>query len=231
MKVTCSVCQREFNGRSIQSRYCDSVCRAVGEKIAKQSRNSGEGKGWSKGLEKVPRRICQACGGRFRADPCRVARGGGKFCSNACRGAAIAVNPASYPQTQSRRGKGGKRPDLGDAYFRSAWEANYARYLNWLVSLGQIAGWDYEPETFQFDDIKRGSRFYTPDFRVRGTDGSVEYHEVKGYMDQRSATKLKRFAARFPEKKLVLIDKSQYRSIAAKVSRIILGWEGRSRAD
>ena len=33
-------------------------------------------------------------------------------------------------------------------FFRSRWEANYARYLEWLCSIGQIAKWEHEPQTF-----------------------------------------------------------------------------------
>jgi hypothetical protein len=80
-----------------------------------------------------------------------------------------------------RNAKGGFREDLG-LYVRSAWEANWARYLTWLVSLGEIRKWEYEPETFEFP-IRKGSRFYTPDFRVVNRDETVEYHEVKGYLD------------------------------------------------
>src|SRR5262245_10205744 len=41
------------------------------------------------------------------------------------------------------RATGGRRPDLDDRYFRSSWEANYARYLNLLVKQGQIVSWEY----------------------------------------------------------------------------------------
>lgn len=138
----------------------------------------------------------------------------------------MAMNPARYPQTKTRRGRGGNREDLG-RYFRSSWEANYARYLNFLVAAQKISRWEYEPKTFEFQDIKRGSRFYTPDFRVWDFDGGYVWHEVKGYMDARSATKLKRFAKRFAAEKLVVIGGREYREIELKVSSLIPGWEGR----
>ena len=78
------------------------------------------------------------------------------------------------------RCRAGRRPDLGHVYFRSAWEANYARYLNFLRKQGQIIDWRYEAATFPFTAIKRGCRSYTPDFEVLVSDGRVEYHEVKG---------------------------------------------------
>ena len=55
-----------------------------------------------------------------------------------------------------------------------------ARYLNWLISRGELVSWEYEPDTFEFVKIKRGSRFYTPDFKLKEMDGSTVYWEVKG---------------------------------------------------
>lgn len=137
----------------------------------------------------------------------------------------MAMHPERLPKTKHRRGRGGKREDLGGMYFRSSWEANWARYLNWLKSIGQIERWEFETETFEFKAIKRGSRFYLPDFKVFNKDGSVEFHEVKGYMDQKSMTKLKRMAKYFPDVKVIVIDKKQYNSVRSKVSSIIPFWE------
>jgi hypothetical protein len=122
-----------------------------------------------------------------------------------------------------RTSNGGTRADLG-RYFRSSWEANYARYLNWLIKVGEIVSWTYEPDTFEFP-VKRGNRFYVPDFKLVNRNGSIEYHEVKGWMDPQSATKLKRMAKYYPAVKIVLIDKEQYTAIARQVSRMIPNWE------
>src|SRR5215471_1288173 len=74
------------------------------------------------------------------------------------------------------RGWGGRRKDLDDRYFRSSWEANYARYLNFLKSRGEIHDWQYESNTFWFHKIKRGTRSYTPDFKVWQTpEGKPRY--------------------------------------------------------
>ena len=119
----------------------------------------------------------------------------------------------------------GKRADLDGLFVRSSWEANYARYLNWLVGLGEIAAWEYEPDTFWFDEIKRGTRSYTPDFKITNNDGTVDYHEVKGWMDQKSRTKLKRMAKYYPNVKVTLIDADAYYAIARDVSGFIPNWE------
>jgi len=120
--------------------------------------------------------------------------------------------------------KGGKRADLG-FYVRSSWEANWARWLKFLEKHKHIKGWEYEPETFEFEAIKKGTRFYTPDFKITETNGRIVYHEIKGYMDKTSATKLKRMAKYYPEKKIIVVDKNQYYAVAKKAKGLIPHWE------
>lgn len=118
----------------------------------------------------------------------------------------------------------GVRSDLG-IFVRSSWEANYARYLNWLITLGEIHGWEYEPDTFWFEKIKRGVRSYTPDFKIWESPDSTPYYvEVKGWMDQKSRTKLKRIAKYHPDVTVKVVAKKEYQDIA-KWSSIIPGWE------
>lgn len=119
---------------------------------------------------------------------------------------------------------GGKRN-----FYRSRWEANYARYLEWLKTGGHITEWEHEPETFWFEQIKRGTRSYLPDFRVWENDGSSALHEVKGWMDQRSRTTLSRMKKYHPHENIMLIDGAQYRAIRRKVMRMIEGWEDSKR--
>ena len=128
-------------------------------------------------------------------------------------------------QRRRNRGKGGKRADLGGLYVRSAWEANYARYLTWLVAQGVIKTWEYEPDTFWFLRIKRGTRSYTPDFKIHNNDGTVEYHEVKGWMSPKSKTQLKRMARYHPDVKVVIVDADAYRAIARTAKKLIPHWE------
>jgi hypothetical protein len=74
----------------------------------------------------------------------------------------------------------------------------YALYLNQLKLSRHILGWEYESKTFWFEKIRRGTRSYTPDFEVTFGDGRIEYHEIKGWMDARSRTKIKRMAKYYP---------------------------------
>lgn len=122
----------------------------------------------------------------------------------------------------------GKRADLEGRYFRSMWEANYCRYLNWLVSQGVYAKWEYEVDEFEFP-IKRGNRFYKPDFKVFDAVGNFEYHEVKGWMDGKSRTKLKRMAKYHPDVKIIVIDGKRYRAITKQFSWLP-GWETKPSA-
>jgi hypothetical protein len=126
---------------------------------------------------------------------------------------------------EQRRPKAGKRADLGGLYVRSSWEANYCRYLNWLIQQRQIGAWAYEPDLFEFTSIKKGVRFYLPDFKILCNDGSFEYHEVKGFMDHKSKVKLKRMAQFYPHIKLVLIDAPVYRALERDVKGLIDEWE------
>lgn len=110
----------------------------------------------------------------------------------------------------------GKREDL-DQFFRSSWEANVARYYNFIG-----VKWQYEIKEFMFP-VKRGCISYKPDFYLPELDKWVE---VKGYMDSKSKTKLNRFQKYYPEefKKLILIDEEIYKEIA-KHKKIIPNWE------
>lgn len=115
---------------------------------------------------------------------------------------------------------GGRR-----VFYRSRWEANYGRYLEWLKSHGHIKEWEHEPKTFWFDGIKRGCVSYLPDFRVTENNGDEAYHEVKGWMDDRSKTKIARMARYHPQVLLIVIAKKEYSEIEKKMSALIDGWE------
>lgn len=129
-------------------------------------------------------------------------------------------------QRMNSRSKAGRRPDLGNKFFRSTWEANYARYLNLLVKMGVVVSWEFEPETFWFDGIKRGVRSYLPDFRVfyKGDETPV-YVEIKGYFDPKSKTKLKRMAKYHPQVRIELVDAKAYAAFRAKWKSAIPNWE------
>lgn len=129
------------------------------------------------------------------------------------------------PASTQRRSLAGRRPDLDNRYFRSRWEANYARYLNGQVARGAVAGWEYESKTFWFESIRRGTRSYTPDFKVLYRD-RYEWHEVKGWMDPKSATRLKRMRRFYPDETIVLIDQRWFAAaVRGGLAGTIRHWE------
>ena len=103
---------------------------------------------------------------------------------------------------------GGKR-----YYFRSGWELRYAKYLEMLKKAKGIVDWTYEEDTYWFEKIRRGVRSYTPDFKVYMDDGTYEYHEVKGWMDPKSKTKLKRMGIYYPKEVVIVIDEHIMKNI------------------
>jgi hypothetical protein len=110
-------------------------------------------------------------------------------------------------------------------YYRSKWESNYAYYLQWLKEKGEILDWKHEPKVFWFEGIKRGTVSYLPDFLVVEKNGKEVYHEVKGWMDDRSKTKISRMAKYHPDVTLIVIDSKAYQSLRKAVSKIVPGWE------
>ena len=86
--------------------------------------------------------------------------------------------------------KGGYREDLKQ-YFKSKMEANIARYYRYTGVL-----YIYEYQEFEFKGIKRGSRFYKPDFFLAVVN---QWVEVKGWFRKSDKTRLKRFKKYYPE--------------------------------
>lgn len=109
-------------------------------------------------------------------------------------------------QTRTFKAKQGWREVGGkNIYFRSEWEARYARYLQVLKENGHIQDWLHEPQTFWFEEIRRGTRSYLPDFKVIKPDGTHYWVEVKGYLDRKSRTKISRFRKYYPSETLVVV--------------------------
>lgn len=105
-------------------------------------------------------------------------------------------------------------------YLRSRWEYQYATYLEWLKKQQVIECWEYEPETFWFLQIKRGVRSYKPDFKVFQRDGTHYWVEVKGYMDSKSSTKLRRMNKYYPDERIYVIDKAWFSKNKSQISVI-----------
>lgn len=132
---------------------------------------------------------------------------------------------ATKPKKERKSSAGWRT--IGDKaiYFRSKWEANYGRYLQFLKENNSIADWQHEPTTFWFFAIARGVRSYLPDFRIEEKDGSHWWTEVKGYMDAQSKTKIARFRKYYPTERLVIVCGKWFKSNNSKMRKIVKGWE------
>jgi len=123
----------------------------------------------------------------------------------------IRENPPKNPYSRGKRGV--VEIDGRSIFMRSSWEANIASYLQFLKENREIQEWEYEPETFWFEKIKRGVRSYLPDFKITKPDNSTYFIEVKGWMDARSKTKINRMRIYYPKITLEVIDSKRYKEI------------------
>lgn len=141
-------------------------------------------------------------------------------------GKSRAASGTTYLSERGWHEIGGKR-----YYFKSRWEVNFAAYLEWLRLKGQIFEWSYESITYRFNGIKQGVVSYKPDFEVWETKSSKPIvYEVKGFMDPKSKTKLKRMAKYHPTVKVIVIGQKQMAEIGKKLGAVIPGWVSAKRA-
>lgn len=236
VEVHCDTCGRLFKVQLYrlkrkelgihQGLYCSIPCSLKARKgerkksppprseETRRKMSIGAIKKWNKTREV---RFCPICGRFFEV----ISTKKQQFCSRDC------AYKARTKTTSFSRSKGGKREDLGGVYFRSSYEANYARYLNYLIANGDdIEKWEYEADTFEFEKIRKGVRFYTPDFKVTFGDGHIEYHEVKGWDYPRGKTARKRMQKYYPHIKLLLVERDFFRAVRAQgFHRLIPNWE------
>ncbi|KKM13381.1 hypothetical protein LCGC14_1716780 [marine sediment metagenome] len=98
-------------------------------------------------------------------------------------------------------------------YFRSNWEANYARILNYLK-----IKWEYEPQVFVVVVNKR-ELTYRPDFYLPEKD---KWIEVKGYWIGKAKQKFIAFSKKY---NINLIDSKEYKMLALEYQDKVK-WEG-----
>lgn len=109
-------------------------------------------------------------------------------------------------------GKHGVREDLGGQFFRSTWEANYARVLN-------LCGveWQYEPKRF---DTPIGS--YCPDFYLPMTG---EYVEVKGIETSVKQLVKRNWLVEQGVLQLTTLGPAEYAELVEEYAVQLPGWE------
>jgi hypothetical protein len=214
----CVVCGKEIvvtkEHSKSQGTYCSKKCLGLGYQT---SLLGPKNPNWRGGEEAI---ICKNCGQPFIVQHTFIKQR--IFCSDSCRSAWNVI----YRKNQNgRRSKVGKREDLNGLFVRSSWEANYARYLNYLIETHEIINWDYEIDKFIITNWAGKQKFYIPDFKIIKTDMSIEYHEVKGYMDKDSQYKLDKMNTEHPDVKLILVNKQSYRQLETQYKDIIPKWE------
>jgi len=122
------------------------------------------------------------------------------------------------------------RAMLGVA-FRSRWEANVARYFEALRT-GRIStdfdviNWIYEPFRFRFP-VERGTIDICPDFALVLRGRPLTLVEVKGHLDKKSETQIRRLKKYYPDifENFLLFNGERYRAIEKSLAPIIPGWE------
>jgi hypothetical protein len=82
--------------------------------------------------------------------------------------------------------------------YASKMEERYALDLQLRKVAGEVASWEYEPETYPLTVNGVTVTHYTPDFRVHFSDGHSEIHEVKGFWRPDAKLRVKLFLALHP---------------------------------
>lgn len=106
-------------------------------------------------------------------------------------------------------------------YFRSRWEANYARYLQSLKENKLIFDWLYEPDVLYFENEHKS---YIPDFKIICKNNNIQYHEVKGWYDERSKCIFSLMKKYYPNVTLLIINGKWFNN-NKRVLNSIPNWE------
>lgn len=115
------------------------------------------------------------------------------------------------------KGLGGKRPDLNNQYFRSMWEANFARVLKY-----KNIEYKYEEKIPIYDENNNLLCIYVPDFYLPKYDS---YIEIKGKWEKGAKEKVQLFKKYFPNKKITIIEQTNYKCIKRIYQKKISHWE------
>jgi endogenous inhibitor of DNA gyrase (YacG/DUF329 family) len=156
-KKSCLICGKEFeiivtSKAGLKRKYCSYECS---RKVIKNKTGSL--------LE------CENCKKEYYAKKYQSKKR--KYCSNPCQFEAQSKGIKHIPTN----GRTGYRKDLPkDQYFKSAFEADYARYL---IKINTV--YQYEKHTFRLL-ICNKHKHYTPDFFLPDTNEFIELKGAKG---------------------------------------------------
>lgn len=133
-----------------------------------------------------------------------------KYCSNDC---VMQIVGKMTTSPKAAKSKPGIRGDISpNICFYSTWEANIARVFNLLG-----IKWEYAPKIFNL-----GAHTYRPDFYLSDDN---KFIEVKNFMGEYSLMRDREFRKRFPNIKLDVISKEEYKQIEEQYKSLIDEWE------
>lgn len=90
------------------------------------------------------------------------------------------ITRTNWGQKRRKTKYNSKKATYGGRTYDSKKEADYAQTLDWRKKLGEIRSWTPQvPLELRVNGVKIVT--YICDFRVVMPDGSVEYHETKGF--------------------------------------------------
>ena len=148
--------------------------------------------------------------------------------------------PGATPvEARKWKGKGGRRTRSLGHSCRSAMEANWVRYLRYLgyqpwthKEQDPPAGakwYRYERRRWEFPDLRGATSFYVADVEVWpgliDPTRPYEVHEIKGYLDRASKTKVNRMAKYFSAVPLELITTDRFKQLTAGAPALVPNWE------
>lgn len=110
-----------------------------------------------------------------------------------------------FKQTPFKKNKYSAIKQTYNGYnYDSRMEAKYAANLDWRIKAKEVKKWERQHKiSIDVNGVHICNYFI--DFKVYLTDGTIEYHEVKGAESMLWRTKWKLTKACYPDYKLVLI--------------------------
>ena len=117
-------------------------------------------------VEKIQKKVPIYCSQQCQHNAAKGRKMSEEHKENLRKSIALAISEGRWKGHNS--GCGGKRRDISNIYFRSTFEANYARYLNFMNTK-----WEFEQKHLKLDD----GRYYIPDFYIPKSNTIIE---IKG---------------------------------------------------
>jgi hypothetical protein len=226
IELVCKTCGKTFltNKARGDSKYCSPKCSSTSQqrRALRKCRTCGKEEMVQLAFSKSPfcnkecmikwqkrdqiSKNCKTCSSEFKVPRCRQEA---KFCSQSCS----ATYNIKHNKIGKKTSKSFRREDLENTYFRSSWEANFARYLN----LKGIA-WEYEKYRFKLSNNKT----YIPDFFLPQEN---KFIEVKGYWRSQALKKFKMFEEEYPNISIEVFGKEEYKQLEEEFKDKIRNWE------